>query len=176
MCPACCSDETRVIESRITAAGKRRRRHKCNVCRHRWTTLINGSAAPRAGQPRKPMPQRTKLTATQIHTILLDKRSHRAVAREIGRSTEAIRQIRIGAIHAQVHPEVPRWEQPIASVTSDASCYKCQHWAERCTFGYPDPLEEGPGFANDCAMYAPPDTDDDDHPSLTAEERNPSLR
>jgi hypothetical protein len=25
-------------------------------------------------------------------------------------------------------------------------------------------------------MYTPPDTDDDDHPSLTAEERNPSLR
>jgi len=153
MCPACSSDDTCVIESRITAAGNRRRRHECNVCKQRWTTLLHGVAAPRPSQPRGPMPQRTKLAATQIREILLDKRPHRAVARELGRSAEAIRQIRFGAIHAQVHPQIPRWEQPIVPVVSDASCYKCQHWAQRCTFDYPDPLEEGPGFANDCAMY-----------------------
>jgi hypothetical protein len=99
------------------------------------------------------MSQRAKLTPKEIRIILLDKRPHRAVARELGRSVEGIRQIRFGAIHAQVHPEIPRWEQPIVPVASDASCYKCQHWAQRCTFDYPDPLEEGPGFANDCAMY-----------------------
>jgi hypothetical protein len=99
------------------------------------------------------MPQRAKLTLKEIRIILLDKRPHRAIARELGRSAEGIRQVRLGAIHAHVYPEIPRWEQPIAPVVSDASCYKCQHWAQRCTFGYPDPLEEGPGFANDCAMY-----------------------
>lgn len=171
MCPACSSDDTCVIESRITAAGNRRRRHECNACHHRWTTLLHGVAPPRPSQLEK-----TKLTATQIRAILLDKRPHRTVAREFDRSYEAIRQIRFGAIHAHIHPEISRWEQPIVPVVSDASCYKCQHWAQRCTFDYPDPLEEGPGFANDCAMYEPTDADDHDHPSLTAAERNPSLR
>lgn len=35
------------------------------------------------------------------------------------------------------------------------SCTNCTHWDGKCGMGFPDPLEEGPGFAADCSLYAP---------------------
>jgi len=95
------------------------------------------------------------MTAKEIRKILLDRRSNHAVARDLDRSAESIRQVRLGIIRANVHPEIPRWNQPQTPATSGSSCYRCQHWRDHCTFGYPDPLEEGPTFAQDCAMYSP---------------------
>lgn len=156
MCPACRSTDTAVIESRITAAGKRRRRHECNTCQHRWTTWERNAAPARPPKPRKPRTTpKPQLTPRQIGVILQNRRPHAEMARELGRSKETIRQVRFGVIHVAVHPEIPRWNQPDAPIISGASCHKCEHWADRCTFGYPDPLEEGPGFASDCAMYSP---------------------
>ena len=33
------------------------------------------------------------------------------------------------------------------------SCLQCQHWDARCTMGFPDPEEEGPGAAQWCSTY-----------------------
>lgn len=95
------------------------------------------------------------MTPKEIRKILLDRRSNHAVARDLDRSAESVRQVRAGIIRANVHPEIPRWNQPQTPATSGSSCYRCQHWRDHCTFGYPDPLEEGPTFAQDCAMYSP---------------------
>lgn len=35
------------------------------------------------------------------------------------------------------------------------SCLECQHWNDRCTMGFPDPEEEGPGAAQWCSCFAP---------------------
>lgn len=38
---------------------------------------------------------------------------------------------------------------------SDPSCLNCRHWrGEICGFGFPDPIEEGVGFASDCSQYS----------------------
>jgi hypothetical protein len=37
---------------------------------------------------------------------------------------------------------------------ADPSCERCREWrGERCSLGFPDPIEEGPGFARDCNLY-----------------------
>jgi hypothetical protein len=34
------------------------------------------------------------------------------------------------------------------------SCHICAHWqSNECGFKFPDPFEEGPGFAADCDLY-----------------------
>lgn len=82
--------------------------------------------------------------------------SHLEMARRVGRSPEAIRQLRYGITHAKLLPEIARWGQDATTVqVSGPSCYCCQHWRSGCTFGFPDPTVEGPGFARDCHLYEP---------------------
>jgi hypothetical protein len=36
----------------------------------------------------------------------------------------------------------------------ELSCYRCKLWnGEECRMGFPDPIEEGPGFARDCSLF-----------------------
>ena len=42
-----------------------------------------------------------------------------------------------------------------ASLAPKRSCLECQHWQSRCGMGFPDPLEEGPKFANECLVFLP---------------------
>jgi hypothetical protein len=157
MCPACSSPAVFLLDARWRSDGTHWRRQGCRACHHRWSTWqhkqeMRGPLKPRACKaPQKP------LTKKQVKQILLDQRSHHELGRLMNRSPEGIRKLRIGVTHAGVHPEIPRWPSPVTPppVTDGESCYLCQHWAERCTFGYPDPIEEGPAFARDCAMYDP---------------------
>lgn len=164
MCPSCSSEDTAVIESRKVSNGSQRRRHKCHVCGHRWTTY-KGAPPGHCGGLRKGqvIARQPELTADEVRMILISTESTRTLARQLGRSAEAIRQVRANIIHKQVHPTLQRVQHTERSnrvaakpqIVDGPSCYQCQHWAERCTFGYPDPVEEGPGFAADCSMYEP---------------------
>jgi len=146
MCPSCDSDATKVIESRKTINGSQRRRHKCHACGHRWTTHDGGPPGPAGGHP-------PKITPDQVREILLSTESLGVLALRFGCARETVRQIRVNITHRRVHPEIQRQGAPVGA--DGLSCYQCQHWADRCTFGYPDPVVEGPGFASDCSMYEP---------------------
>ena len=75
-----------------------------------------------------------------------------ALGRTLGRTAEAIRQVRRGKAYRDVLPDLPRWQR---GRLQGPSCYGCTHWANGCAMGFPDPEEEGPGFARDCSLYAP---------------------
>lgn len=150
MCPSCNSDATKVIESRKTINGSQRRRHKCQACDFRWTTHDGVAPGHAGGYP-------PKITPDQVRMILLSTEPLSVLALRIGCARETVRQVRANITHRHVHPEIQRQGQPqVAPVVADGlSCYQCQHWADRCTFGYPDPVVEGPSFASDCSMYEP---------------------
>jgi hypothetical protein len=57
----------------------------------------------------------------------------REIAAEIGQSGAWVSNVRRGARHAKVRPDLPRWR----------SCEACSHWERRCTLGLPDPEEHG---------------------------------
>jgi len=96
------------------------------------------------------------LTSDEIKLALLriDK-NHRAMAAIIGCSREAVRAVRIGKSFKNIHPEIPRWHQ-VKRATAEYSCTLCEHWrGEECNYGFPDPHEDGVGFAHDCLNYSP---------------------
>lgn len=72
--------------------------------------------------------------------------SHSEMARRLGRSHQTIAQIRLGQVYAHRLPELPRW-------TAGRTCEQCIHWVGRCDLGFPDPVEEGIGFARECAGF-----------------------
>lgn len=164
MCPRCSSDTTEVLESRKVSNGSRRRRHRCHTCDFRWTAY-DGPPPGHCGGLRKGqhVAQLPELTPDEVRMILLSPESTRTLGRQLGRSAESIRQIRAGLTYKRVHPTLERTQRTQQLPRSSAkplpidgpNCHLCQHWADRCTFGYPDPIEEGPGFASDCSMYTP---------------------
>jgi len=162
-CPLCFSSHTDVVESRLCSNGTRRRRHNCLHCGHRWTVWDGQrpSLAAIARQKMKPPGRQNtaRLTAAQVRVVLLARDvTHYAMAKQVGFSPETIRQVRYGATHAKLHPEIARWAPPasgqvVQPANNEPSCYACRHWNDRCAFGFPDPLQEGPGFAADCDLY-----------------------
>ena len=53
----------------------------------------------------------------------------REIAAELGTSGAWVSNVRRGARHAKVCPDLPRWR----------SCEACGHWAQsRCSMGFPD--------------------------------------
>jgi hypothetical protein len=91
------------------------------------------------------MPTPNPLSDGAIRDILISRASHAEMGRRYGRSHQAIVQIRYGQTHAGRCPDLPRWIY--------RSCEQCQHWTGRCGFGFPDPLDEGVGFAMDCDLF-----------------------
>jgi|688.fasta_scaffold53655_5 hypothetical protein len=65
-----------------------------------------------------------------------------------------IDDVRMGRIHADKLPEIPRWNKK----TSKLSCLNCRFWdtdcIRPCRLGWPDPEEGGPSYANECGDYA----------------------
>lgn len=81
----------------------------------------------------------------------LDK-NHSVMARELGISVSALRKLRLGDSYKNIHPEVPRWNEH----KFEKTCNQCHNWSvvnSICNMGYPDPVEEGIGFAVECLMF-----------------------
>lgn len=77
------------------------------------------------------------------------------LARELNCSPEAVNGIRRGAFHRETLPELPR-RRPRGAGVPIASCLLCGNWrGGGCSIGFPDPIDEGPAFAADCALYEP---------------------
>jgi len=91
-----------------------------------------------------------KLNAEQVAAVIASAKSHRALGQIYGVSGECIRQIRQGIIYRDLLPE--GYRPPPRR--GDPSCEHCRYWeSESCGMGFPDPLEEGVGFARDCSLY-----------------------
>lgn len=104
------------------------------------------------------MPRRGRmgrLTNDQIkHILQAPKHTTNAeLGRQYGVSPELIRQIHYGLRYTCACPEVPR-RAKLSPESARRSCHKCRLWVgEECSFGFPDPLIEGPSFARDCDLY-----------------------
>lgn len=129
-------------ESRRCSNGSRRRRLHCQQCGDRWTTF-DGERPQHHGW--RPAIEANRLLAAQVKRILLATGSISAIARETGHCRQTVAAVLRGESHAHVCRDLPR--------RSSKSCLDCGHWQGRCGLGFPDPEDEGPGFASDCASY-----------------------
>jgi hypothetical protein len=97
----------------------------------------------------RPSRQRDPFTPDEVRLILTSPLSSPCLARQLGCSKQAICAVRRGRSHASVWPELPR-----RLSQGGATCLDCQHWARgSCGLGLPDPIEEGPSFAQDCSLF-----------------------
>lgn len=127
-CPNCGASARRVLESR-RLHDRVRRRCICSECSGRFTTYE----------------LRYDEIAARIDSIV----SARA-ARLLDRFREA--EQALATLRQQLEEELDVTE--VTQVT-ELSCEQCLHWdVSRCDLGHPDPVEEGPAFAQWCSSYS----------------------
>ena len=143
-CSSCRNTKTIIMDSRRLLEGGRWRRHRCLACDYRWSSW-EGNPPNRNG-PRRSY---KKLTTDAVRLILTSTLSASKLAKQLGCSKQAICAVRTGISHSQKWPELPRLRNQ-----QRLSCFDCHHWAaDVCGLGFPDPLDEGAWFANDCVNY-----------------------
>lgn len=158
-CPECHGTSSKVIETKVLTNGTRRRRYRCLACEHRWTEWT-GERPPRGGvgTTHRRGKRKGRLTTAQIRLVLTRRDlNNRQVGELIGCSYECVRQIRAGIIYGHVLPDLIRPNAKDQRLAADGpSCLKCAEFPNgECSYGFPDPLEEGLTFAADCELYAP---------------------
>jgi Zn ribbon nucleic-acid-binding protein len=152
-CPIC-GRNMRLKYRRANAAGSISSRHDCPGCGHRQ---IDRDAHHESRSRR--------FDDATVRAIRSARTSLTEEARIRGCSKELIRQIRNGLAYRD------SWDAGMA--VGSVSCVKCVHWqqeqteleyvndrrrvhvieAAHCGLGFPDPTEEGPGFARQCSVY-----------------------
>ena len=143
-CPECqCTSE--VLKTSRCSNGTRRRRHECQVCRHRWTTHEGEPPGHRGGRRPGTTSSYRRLVPEEVRRILEADGSYRQIARQVGRSVPTVAAVVTGQRYAELFPELPRRQV--------LSCLQCIHWIGRCGMGFPDPLEESLAFARECACF-----------------------
>jgi hypothetical protein len=91
--------------------------------------------------------QNRKLSDDQVRELYRTTEPLRALARRWGVSRTALHQALAGKTHAHLRPDHVPPGQP--------SCHRCEHWnGEACDLEFPDPIELGPRFAVDCAVFS----------------------
>jgi transposase-like protein len=151
-CPECKSENRRLLESRLTVRGKRRRRFECQVCKYRWTFFTDDSKGRAyksrwdANETRKSLWRRvSREDALKIITSPLPQR---VLAETYGVSRQAISLIQTGSMYKEIYQEL----YPARKGTV-YSCASCASWSRRqCGLGFP---EAGGDFATDCCVYSP---------------------
>lgn len=148
-CPECRSMETTTIRSMPTQYG-RRQRIECKNCNYRWTNVIGTKLSPKAQKRR----DGERLSMNDIRLILISSGSSRHVGQILKVFHGVVDDVRMGRIHADKLPELPRWNKE----TPKLSCLNCRFWdlgcIPPCRLGWPDPIEIGPKYANECGDYA----------------------
>lgn len=144
-CPECGDPSSFcIVYSRMTRGRRRRRRH-CKSCGF-LSVDFDGEQVEPPGRPGAPR----RFTPEQVAAIIASSESHSALSRIYGCSYELIRQIRAGQIYRDLLPD--GYRPPPRR--GDPSCERCRYWdGEACRMGFPDPQEEGPGFARDCELF-----------------------
>lgn len=128
---------------------------------HRWTVFTDQQGLvidpPRRLPPpsrKGPRLERRLLTPAQVRLILRNPaRSLNNLAAELGVSRETVRLVRIGRIYTEISLELPR-QKPRPRGLPERTCLRCRSWISgECSYGFPDPIEEGPEFAADCDLF-----------------------
>ena len=143
-CPECSSERTRILESRPTASGVRRRRRTCDVCLHRWSTFGQDLLAP----TQKVVSKYRRHSREEVIAILQSKLSQKKLAHIYNTTRQSISRIQLGIMYKDIHDEFykPR-TGPVLY------CMNCINWSRRqCGLGFP---EAGGDFATDCCVYSP---------------------
>jgi hypothetical protein len=144
-CPEC-SAPAKVAEVRkLPHRGICRRWFQCKGCGYRWShNEIIGLPQPRI---------KTEITDEILREILTGTASPQELTEKYGIHRTTTSSIRLGKIHANRVPDVPRW-------TRHRTCHNCQHWKHatddvpgRCWFDFPDPIEDGMHAARWCNTY-----------------------
>jgi hypothetical protein len=141
-----CGTQMNLLTSRMHR-GERYRRFSCPECGRRETRLGDNAD--------QPLPQFRSMTNRRFDAATVDaiRRSpdgRRTLAKRYGCSQEMIRSIRAGIAYRDMLPE--GFRSPPGP--GDPSCERCRFWdAESCSMGFPDPAEEGLGFARDCSLF-----------------------
>lgn len=148
-CPEC-GGVMATIRSRIVAA-KRYRRFECKACGYRLSLGGENADQPIDRYSRNPDPATRRFDAATIKAIRKSSDGRRVLAKQYGCSEAMIRDIVNGKSYKDLLPE--GFRSPPGP--GDPSCERCRYWqADACGMGFPDPAEEGPGFARDCSLYA----------------------
>jgi transposase-like protein len=151
-CPDCKSENRKLLESRPTVRGKRRRRFECQVCKYRWTVFTHESKG-RAYRSRWDANETKKALWRSISKedaikIITSTLPQRVLAETYGITRQAISLIQTGSMYRDIYNEV----YP-ARTGSIHSCSDCSSWIrEQCGFGFPD---AGGDFATDCCVFTP---------------------
>ena len=150
-CPDCNKVEPKLLESRMTVRGVRRRRFECKRCRYRWTLFVKENE----GRPYKPnlwdahkgnMSPFRSLSSDQIRTVILSNKPQRVLAKDYALSRQSISLIQTGRMYKEIYEEMhPPRTGPLLY------CSDCAHWNHnKCGFGFPD---AGNTFATYCSVY-----------------------
>lgn len=155
-CLYCGSVNTASVNTKLRSGGKRWRMITCKDC-NRFCEYIGGK--PRNIDAPRSRPPLYHFTDATLKRILLTKCANTTMGEDVGCSAELIRQIRCGMLYKTRVPEVPRWgDKAPPPVINGPSCLVCVNRAggdgPMCGMGFPDPDEEGPGFAVDCSLFA----------------------
>jgi hypothetical protein len=150
-CPECGEMAFSTIASRMID-GERYRRKQCRACQYRVSEMGDRLLPARRNTPGVRRPGARRFSAEQIAEMVALKGTTtlRAIGQQFGCSGETVRQIFAGMLYRDSLPENYR----PAPGPGDPSCEHCREWrGETCSLGFPDPIEEGPGFARDCNLY-----------------------
>ena len=143
-CPECSSERTRILESRPTASGVRRRRRTCDVCLHRWSTFGQDLLAP----TQKVVSKYRRHSREEVIAILQSKVSQEKLAHTYNTTRQSISRIQLGIMYKDIHDE---FNKPRTGPV--LYCMNCINWSRRqCGLGFP---EAGGDFATDCVVYKP---------------------
>lgn len=149
-CPDCNKIKPKLLESRLTVRGIRRRRFECQGCRYRWT-MFNKETEGReyldkwsANKAR--FSEWRRLSPAQAMAIIVSPKPQRVLAKEYGVTRQTISSIQTGRFYKDIYLELyPPRTGPMIYCTS------CKHWSHnRCGFGFPD---AGDTFATECSVY-----------------------
>ena len=151
-CPDCKSENRKLLESRLTVRGKRRRRFECPICLHRWTVFTDDNDG-RSYKSRWDATDAQKsawrrLKRDDILKIIKSHLPQRILAEKYGITRQSISRIQLGLMYKDIYAEVfPPRMGPVMY------CTGCANWEDgSCGFGFP---EAGGDFATDCCVYMP---------------------
>lgn len=141
-----CGAQMNLVGSRMHR-GERYRRFSCPACGRRETRLGQNADRP---LPEHRVLKNRRFNAEIVTAIRRSRDSRRALAERYGCSQEMIRSIQAGIAYRDLLPEGFRSPPK----PGDPSCEQCRFWdAEACGMGFPDPAEEGLGFARECVVF-----------------------
>lgn len=148
-CPQCGDPSSFYVTHSRMIRGQRRRRRLCGSCGF-LNVDLDGEPIEPPGRPGGPR----RFSREQIAQIVMlrGQQNQKLTAQQFGCSGEAIRQIWTG----QTYGDWTGISYRAPLRPGEPSCEQCQHWdGQRCGMGFPDPQEEGPGFARDCSLFQP---------------------